>query len=156
YPDNAADGHTDEVRSLVFSADGKRLASSSGDGSVRLWDLATGRPAGIWRGHEARRPIGNWRWIPARIGALDITPDARWIVSAGSEEQLRVWDASAEKEVRTIPLPECDRGEGERNVHHLRISPDGSYALGLFSASGFYFSTGDAPIEHTAKLATWD
>ena len=33
-------GHSDWVYALAISADGKRLASASGDGSVKLWNLA--------------------------------------------------------------------------------------------------------------------
>src|SRR5262249_47038870 len=36
-------GHTLNVLSVVFSADGRRLTSAGVDGSVREWDLATGR-----------------------------------------------------------------------------------------------------------------
>src|SRR5437868_2080526 len=38
-------GHTDQVRSLAFSQDGRILASSAGraDGSIRLWDVPSGR-----------------------------------------------------------------------------------------------------------------
>src|SRR3954469_21747238 len=37
-------GHTGEVRSASVSPDGRTLATGSGDGTVRLFDLRTGQP----------------------------------------------------------------------------------------------------------------
>ena len=35
-------GHTDQIQTLDFSPDGTQIASSAHDGTVRLWDVASG------------------------------------------------------------------------------------------------------------------
>ena len=44
-------GHEDGVSSAVFSPDGSRMASWSGDGTVRLWDVESGQDLLVLRGH---------------------------------------------------------------------------------------------------------
>ena len=36
-------GHTDEIRPMVFSPDGKLFATGAADGLVILWDPASGK-----------------------------------------------------------------------------------------------------------------
>ena len=38
---------------LAFTPDDKRLASISSDGTVKLWDVATGQEALVLRGHTS-------------------------------------------------------------------------------------------------------
>src|SRR5262249_36459001 len=122
WADNYEAGHIGEVTSLLLSADGKRLASASVDGTVRLWDTTTGKALNVWRGHESRRPVPLWRWIKAGVCALDMTPDGRWVLSAGTEEKIRLRDTATGQEAQVFALPAREGGEGELRVFHLRIT----------------------------------
>ena len=44
-------GHTKPVRGLAWSPDGAQLASASLDGTLRLWDPATGQTTATLTGH---------------------------------------------------------------------------------------------------------
>jgi WD40 repeat protein len=46
------DGHSLPVTSIAFSSDGTRMASSSFDRSVRIWDLFSGKCEAVLEGHE--------------------------------------------------------------------------------------------------------
>jgi WD40 repeat protein len=68
---------------MRFSPGGKLLATGSDDGTVRLWDAATGSPEGSpMTGHNG--PV----W------ALRITPDGKRLITAGKDKQVRLWRVS--------------------------------------------------------------
>lgn len=98
-------GHSAAATSVVFSPDGEQLLSTSLDGTVRLWDIATLReatdmqPMLILNGHLAP-PIGAGFGVNGTI------------FSAGLDGTLRVWDSigavAAGKELAifsTTPAP---------------------------------------------------
>ena len=45
-------GHSDDVRSVVMSKDGSWALSGSGDKTLRLWEVSTGRCTKVLEGHE--------------------------------------------------------------------------------------------------------
>jgi hypothetical protein len=45
---------TTEVNSLAFRPDGERIAAACGDGTVKVWDLETGKVVHTLRGHKAQ------------------------------------------------------------------------------------------------------
>src|SRR5258705_2632345 len=44
-------GHTQAVVSVAYSPDGKTLASASYDGTLKLWDVTTGKERATLEGH---------------------------------------------------------------------------------------------------------
>ena len=53
------------MSAVAFSPDGKTLASASDDGTMRLWDAATGESRATLKGHEGR------------VSAVAFSPTAR-------------------------------------------------------------------------------
>jgi WD40 repeat protein len=85
------------VFGVAFDPETTRLASAGADGTVRLWDVATGSPAGApWDLHEwkdAARPDVSYRRCPIGVTFLEdgrvaaVADDgALWLLSPGTPE----------------------------------------------------------------------
>jgi WD40 repeat protein len=72
------------VRSVAYSPNGRRIVSAGSDGTLRLWDAASGEPIGApMTGHESG------------VASVAFSPDGRRIVSGGVDKTLRLWDATS-------------------------------------------------------------
>jgi WD40 repeat protein len=94
-------GHTGPVTSVSFSADGKHLASAGVDGTVQVWDAATGQLAHTLKhtgpGQEDT-PMG-----PASgVGSVAFSADSKRLASAGGDGTVKVWDAATGQLARTL------------------------------------------------------
>ena len=72
---------------MAFSSDGRLLAVAGGDsagGTVRLWNPATGQPAG---GPLLAGPGGQ-------VNAVAFSPDGRLLATAGNDGTVRLWKMS--------------------------------------------------------------
>ena len=75
-------GHAGIVYGLAFSPDAKRLASASLDGTVKVWDTATGQEL-----LTLRSDTGGFH-------SVAFTPDGGRIAAAGHDGTIRIWDAT--------------------------------------------------------------
>mmetsp|Transcript_28842 Transcript_28842/g.52976 ORF Transcript_28842/g.52976 Transcript_28842/m.52976 type:complete len:504 (-) Transcript_28842:23-1534(-) len=81
------EGHSESVLAVAFSPDGRRLASGSGDTTLRFWDMGTQGPQTECRGH------GNW------VLAVSWSPDAKYVATGDMDGVIRLWDPETGKDL---------------------------------------------------------
>src|SRR5436190_4910569 len=107
-------GHTGEVVSVAFSPDSKTLASASYDGTLKLWDITTGKE---------RATLGEYKGC---LGCVAFSPDGKTLASGaiGSPDPfpdlkyVKLWDVATGKVRTTL--------KGDTfHVYSVAFSPDG-------------------------------
>jgi WD40 repeat protein len=140
-------GHGDSVKQAIFSPDGRVLATVAG-GTVRLWDVETGKPMDIalvsrrWLLGAAFDPKGTRLLAYGAGGAsiVDLRPRTgrqlltSWVadasfdhkgklaVSAGRDGLVVVWDAATGERLKTLEAH-------EGGAHVARFSPDDRWVV---------------------------
>ncbi len=94
--------HSDIVRSVAVSPNGKMAASGSRDGTVRLWDMETGMVLRTLSGHSG-----------AVFSLLFISNET---LLAGSAREIKPWNVRTGRSERELKTP--------RTVYSMALSPD--------------------------------
>ena len=98
------EGHSSAVQSVAFAPDGRRLLTGESDRVARLWDAASGKQIGIFKGSlSAVRSLSS---------SLAFSPDGEQLWVAGPH----IWDINAGREIRRST---------DGQVHNIALSPDG-------------------------------
>lgn len=107
-------GHTATVWSAAFYPDSRRLVTSSGDGSIRMWDVITAK--------ELKQVFTS----DGDITDIAVSPDGTLIAACMDEREassessvIKIWDAATLKLLHTLP-------GHEHGVFEIVFSPQGN------------------------------
>ena len=88
-------GHTERVRCLAFTPDGKQVVSGGFDGTLRAWDVANGKELAKVEGQ-------GWIW------SIDMAANSKTVVAGGGSllSKIRGWEVFPEERLRVFRLEE--------------------------------------------------
>jgi len=98
--------HTAAIRSLLWSRDSQRLASSAEDGTAKVWNRDRGEElmkfeAAIWPGGDGKYRLPPNVRQPAATN-LAWSPDGDRLAVAEDNGIIRIWDTVSRQEVHTL------------------------------------------------------
>jgi serine/threonine-protein kinase len=116
-------GHQHLPGALLFSKDGRTLVSGSYDGTIRDWDVATGKALSPPSGHVAEAT------------GVAFSADCRLLVSCGIDKSVRLWDSITGKETRSAQAKSALRAiEFLPDGQHVLVGGDSTGILDLYSS----------------------
>jgi WD40 repeat protein len=78
------------VTAIALSPNGKILASGSMNGSIQLWNIATGSKIRTFQGHSDR------------IESVAFSPDGKTLASGSNDETIKLWNVATGTEIGSL------------------------------------------------------
>ncbi len=101
-------GHSDWVRNVAFSPNGKMLASGSSDNTIILWDAATQQAIGSpLSGHTSN------------VWSVAFSPDGKALASGSDDNTIILWDVATRQPIGTPLTGQVG------DINSVAFSPDG-------------------------------
>ena len=123
------EGHTNLVRSVAFSHNGRFIVSGASDKTVRIWNTATCETTYMLTGHKAV------------VMSVAISKDDKFVVSGSCDRTVRMWDTATGELLHEL------KGHGDR-VESVAVSPDCQHVASVSRAHELWIWTKQGVIEH--------
>jgi WD40 repeat protein len=166
-------GHTDQslIHSINFNSEGDKFITSGGDGTIRVWDMASGLQVKRIRAHaggaysakfdpsekyiisggddflvklwDARtgEKVSEFAGHNGGVGDVNITSDLKHIISGSRDGSIRIWNAESKKELVSLVFMNEDDWFIKNPEGYFDAS-EGSYSLISFVKGTELFNIG--------------
>jgi WD40 repeat protein len=131
-------GHSQLIKSVCLSPDGRLALSGGYDKTLRLWEVATGKCLHVFTGHAKS------------VKTVCFAPCGRLALSGSEDKTLRLWEVATGKCLHVF-TGHADHVRAARRSAHGGLFSGEVWAVG-WSADGRLILSGDV----TAVLKLWD
>src|SRR5262249_52153837 len=113
------EGHSEAVRAVVYTPDGRRLLTAGEDKAIRLWDIKTAKTVIRYPGHTGG------------VTSLAMAPNGERFLSGSQDHTLRLWDIDSGQEIRRFGAAKFFGGGNAHGdaVVSVAYTPDGLRAI---------------------------
>src|SRR5882757_3815403 len=85
-PRQKFEGHTNAVHGVIHLPDGRRIMTCSEDGSLRMWNLKSGKQIG-----------NDWRENKSGEQDIALSPDGKQVVNGSEDGAVKLWNIDTGK-----------------------------------------------------------